>query len=191
LAVDRRFTDAVHHLHPRGHLAEDRELAGQGRLVREHHEELVAAAVGAVGLENGGHGPARHGARRELGLEQAQPARPIERLLGRVLRERVAALDDPARHEAMEGRAVEPARARGLGEMAHVTGSEVGEHPYRERAVRGLDHGLQRTLLDDGSGTGRRGLARGRRRAGQERLAGQAQDQCEAKGAPHRAGPSA
>jgi hypothetical protein len=93
----------------------------------------------------------------------------------------------------MEGRTVEAAGARGLGEMAHVARGHVAEQSDDERAVRGLDHGLQRAFVDDGGRARHRPLARGGRRPlGRPHcLAGQAQDQHEGDEARHRAGPSA
>src|SRR5438552_15051075 len=113
IPVHGRVADLVHDVHARHHLAEGRVLAFHRRLVGHDDEELGAAGVLARGPAGRGHGPAREGAVRELGLEQPETARPVAGRLARVLRERVAALADPAPPAAGDGPAGLAAGARG------------------------------------------------------------------------------
>ena len=80
--------------------------------------------------------------------------------LARVLRQGVAALDDPALDDAVERRPVVAAGPRGLDEEGHVLRSHLGQQPDGERALRGLHDGLgaggDRRLLRHG-GPGRPG----------------------------------
>ena len=86
--------------------------------------------------------PRANGPVGELGREQAEAARPVLRGLRRVLRERVAALDDPARDDAVERRAVVAAGLRGLDEERGVLRRDLGQQPDREPALGRLDDGL-------------------------------------------------
>ena len=108
----------------------------------EADEELRPGAVHAGGPAHGRHRAANEGPVRELGLQQTEAARPVLRGLGRVLRERIAALDDPAHDDAVEGRAVVAAGLRRLHEERRVLRRDLGQQPDREAALRRLDHGL-------------------------------------------------
>jgi len=82
----------------------------------------------------------------DLGLELIQPAGTVFVSRARVLRHRVAALDDAVAHHAMEARAVEAALPRGLDEQRHVIRRLVGEQVPDNRPGRRLEHGLLRRL---------------------------------------------
>src|SRR5262245_33798310 len=135
VAVHACRADAVGHLEALDDLAEDRELARQARLVAEHDEELLARAVGVLRAPHGRDHAADHRMVGELCLQQAQAARSVSARLLRVLGQRVAALDDPARDDAMEGRTVEAAGPCDLEEMRDMLGSEFGKQPDDESAL--------------------------------------------------------
>src|SRR5262249_21128638 len=101
VAVGGGLADLVGRLHAFDHLAEDRVMALEGRLVAEADEELTPRVVYARGAQDG-HDAADEGAGGELGLQQAEPARPVLRGLGRVLRQRIAPLDDASRDDPVE-----------------------------------------------------------------------------------------
>src|SRR5262249_49180816 len=71
-----------------------------------------------------------------------QAARPVQRLFGRVLRERIAALDDTARDDAVEGGPVVAALLGGGHEVLHVGGCDLGQQLDREGTGGGLDRYL-------------------------------------------------
>src|SRR5713101_4444965 len=60
VSIDGRLADPIDDVHPLDHLAEDRELAGQGGLVGQADEELVPGAVLARGTQHRRHRAARH-----------------------------------------------------------------------------------------------------------------------------------
>jgi hypothetical protein len=121
---------------------EHRVLTVEGRLVRDADEELRPRAVA----------PARHEHRRDraarvllavrLEAKHPEPSRAVLRRLRRVLRDRIAALDDPHRNHAMKGRPVVGAFARARDEVGDVVGSRVREQVEHDRPMRGLEDGL-------------------------------------------------
>ena len=71
-----------------------------------------------------------------------EPAGAVPGGLGRILRQRVAALDDAHRDDAVERRAVVGTFARPHDEVRHVVGRGVGQQVEHHRAEARLDHGL-------------------------------------------------
>ena len=102
-------------------------LAVERRLVGHTHEELRAAAVAdrSVAAPRPPRRASR-ASRAELRLQDAEPARAVERGLRRILRQRIAALDDGERDHAMKRRPVVRALARELHEVADVIRREIG-----------------------------------------------------------------
>ncbi len=106
LLVDRRLGDLLQHLDPVRDVREHGVLVVERRLIGEHDEELRPRAVGLARHEHGRHRSARHLRRTRFGLHHVLSARAVQRSLGRVLRQRIAALDHAVFHGPMECRAV-------------------------------------------------------------------------------------
>ena len=71
-----------------------------------------------------------------------KPAAAVLRALRRILRQRIAALDDPHRDHAMEHRAVVRAFPRPRDEVRHVVRRGVGQQVEHDRALAGLENRL-------------------------------------------------
>ena len=121
---------------PFGDAAEDRVLAVERRLIGHADEELRPAAVRPARLEHRRHRAARRALRAELRLQHAEPAGAVQLRLGRILRQRIAALDDAEPDDAMEDRPVVGAVARQLDEVADVIRREVRPQIDDERSRR-------------------------------------------------------
>ena len=79
-----------------------------------------------------------------VGLEAqlVQAAAAVLRALRRILRQRIAALDDAHRNHAMESRPVVGAFTRTGDEVRHVIGGRVAEQVEHDHALTGLEHRL-------------------------------------------------
>ena len=123
--------------------AEHGELPRQRRLFGDAHEELRAAAVRLPRPQRRAHRAARERLRAVFRLQHAEPARSRPApLLRRILRQRIAPLDDPVPHDAMERRVRVRPLARQLHEVADVVRRQVRPQIDDERARGGLDHRL-------------------------------------------------
>ena len=139
--------DPVHDVHALHDLAERRVLVVEGRVVLEDDEELRR---GRVGRRGAGHrdDAALVGRLVELRLQRDRiPLRvrlagvsPDEGVL-RVLRQRIAALQDEAGDDAVEERAVVEARRREVDEVLHVIRGAVEEEADRHVAALGVEDG--------------------------------------------------
>ena len=85
-----------------------------------------------------------------------EPAGAVLRRLRRILRQRIAALDDAHRDHAVERRAVVGALAGAGDEVRHVVGRGLGQQVEHDRAEAGLDHGLLALELGGGQRARRR-----------------------------------
>ncbi len=88
-----------------------------------------------------------------LGSKRSSLSPPVPYLadLRRILRQRVAALDDAHRDDAVERRAVVGALAGADDEVRHVVGRGIGQQVEHHRAQAGLDHRLLALEIGDGN----------------------------------------
>ena len=150
VGVGRHLGDLLRDLEALDDPPEHRELAVEGRLIRDADEELRA---GAVRLARPQH--RRHRAAHVLEivgaeLQDAEAAGPVLRLLRRILRQRIAALDQAAQDGAMEGGAVVGALLGQLHQVADMVGRGVGQQLDHDVAEAGRDHRLLVPHLLDG-----------------------------------------
>ena len=135
-------------------------FAGQRRLIRHAHEELRPAAVRLTRLQNRRHRPARRRLAANLRLQHPEPASAVKLRLGRILRQRIPALDDPQPDHAVKGRPVVGAVARQLHEVPDMIRREIGAQVDHELPFRRRDHRLLVGHLGGGERVleGRRGF---------------------------------
>ena len=142
VGVGRHLGDLLRDVEPLDHAPEHRELPVERRLIRDADEELRA---GAVRLARPQH--RRHRAADVLQvvgaeLQDAEPAGAVLRLLRRILRQRIAALDQAAQDGAVERRAVVGALLGQLHQVADVIGRGVGQQLDHDVAEAGRDDRL-------------------------------------------------
>ena len=147
-------------------------LPVERRLIGHAHEELRAAAVRLARLQHGRHGAARLRLAADLRLQHTQPARAVQLRLRRILRQRIAALDDPQPDHAMERRPLVGPLARQLDEVADVVRREIRPQIDDERPGRRVNDRLLVGHLGR-----RQGGLEGRRRLGPSGRAGEARSQ--------------
>ena len=129
----RRLRDLLDDVHALGDAAEDRVLAGQRRLIGHADEELRPAAVGLARLQHRRHRAARRRLAADLGLQHTQPAGAVQLRLRRILRQRIAALDDAQPDHAVKGRSVVGPFAGELHEVADMIRREIRAQVDHER----------------------------------------------------------
>ncbi len=132
---------------PFDHATEHGELIVERRLIAHAQEELRARGIRLARLQHGRHRAARvllrdSPERAPSGFNTPKPARAVERLLRRILRQRIAALHDPPEHRAMERRPRVRALLGQLHEVADVIRRALGQQLNHDRAGRGLDDSL-------------------------------------------------
>ena len=84
-----------------------------------------------------------------LGLQQVEAAGSVPGARSRILRHRIAALDDPVLDHSKERRAVVTAGLGGLDEERHVVRRLVGEQVHDDRPGRGVEDGLLLPALSE------------------------------------------
>ena len=147
-----RLGNLLHDIHAFGDPAEDSELPAQRRLVGHADEELRAAAVRLVGLQHRGDRAARRRLAVDLGPQHTQSSGAIKLRLRRILRERIAALDDPQPDHPVKRRPLVGPLARQLDEVADVVRREIGPQVDDERPGRRVNDRLLVGHLGEGQG---------------------------------------
>ena len=157
LLVHRRFGDRLHHFEALDDTPKHRDGPVEGDLVGDGDEELAAGAIGLARLQHGRDRATRHRLAVELLRQHTEAAGAIHRPFGRVLGQRVAALDEPHPQGAVKRRLVERALASLCDEVADVIGRDLGQQLDDERAARGLDDGLLALHVGRRQGRGEQG----------------------------------
>ena len=140
----RGLRDLLYHVDSLGDAAEGGVLAIELRLRGDAHEELRPITIRLTGNADRRHHAALVLKIAEFGRQPVEPA-GAPQVAGRlrVLQQRIAALDHPVRHDAVEGAVVVVTLTGEFDELRHVFRRFVGREFESEGSEIGGDHRLQ------------------------------------------------